>query len=238
MADAHVKAERRPGFAAAQRYRFPPLQSLLDATAAAAATVDSGDAFQQGYQEGFQLGQERGYEEGLQGGIEQGRQQGLREGFTRGQTEGEAQGRAAFEAAMAPLARLGEEMERVRLQQLVEHTDSVCALVAEVARRVIHAELTLNPRQILALVEEAMQRLEPTPAQLSIYLSDQDAERLAKIGVRELAGHRLLVDAELGLGDCRIETETAELAVTTEQRLEQYIDSFKNEFGQIEAMQE
>lgn len=229
----NVKTDNRP--AVAQRYRFPPLQSLLNAQAA--AVVDSGDAFQQGYQEGFQLGQERGYDEGLQGGAEQGRQQGLREGFNRGLAEGEAEGRAVFEAALSPLAKLAEELERLRLQQLVEHTDSVCALVAEVARRVIHAELTLNPKQILALVEEAMQRLEPAPAQLSIYLSEQDAERLTKIGVRELAGHRLLTDAALGLGDCRIETDTAELAITTEQRLEQYIDSFKNELGQIEAVE-
>lgn len=211
---------------AAHRYRFPPLESL-QAVAESVTAQSAADQFQQGYQEGFSSGQQRGYEEGRQEGIANGQQEGWAEGHALGMTEGSRQGQAVFEEAMAPVKSLSDALEEARQQHLADQADTICDLVTQVARRVIQAELTLNPKQILNLIEEAVGQFVPPPAELFIYLNPEDAQRLAKVGVTALGEHKLQTDPELGTGDCRIETEYAEMSLNTEQRLKQYIESFK-----------
>jgi|LSQX01.1.fsa_nt_gb flagellar assembly protein FliH len=220
----------------AHRYRFPPLRLPPVAPMGAEATQAAiGELQHQGYQEGFQSGQERGYQEGLREGIERGAAEGLATGLAEGRAQGEAEGRAVFEAALAPLGTLVESLERTQRQRLVDQTDTVCELVTQIARRVIHSELTLNPQQILTLVQEAMQRMDPEPEKVSVYLNSEDIARLAKVGVTHVGEHRLRPDPELSSGDCRIESSNAELAFSVDQHLEQYVESFRLELYKMDG---
>lgn len=212
--------------AVVHRYRFPPLESLR-AVSESVTAQSTADQFQQGYQEGFSSGQQRGYEDGLQEGIASGQREGWAEGHAQGMAEGSRKGQVVFEEAMAPVRSLSDALGEARQQHLADQADTICDLVTQVARRVIQAELTLNPKQILNLIEEAVGQFVPPPAELHIYLNPEDAQRLAKIGVATLGEHKLQIDPELGTGDCRIETEYSEMSLNTEQRLKQYIESFK-----------
>lgn len=209
-----------------RRYRFQSLSSLN------ARERGEQDPFQQGYEEGFRQGEERGFEQGLTDGQRQGQARGYEAGFQEGQAKGQAAGQADFEAAIAPLATVQHALEELRQRELSEHTENLCMLVEQVARRVIHAELTLNPNQLQKLIEEAISRLDTTREPVTIYLSPEDHQRLAKIGTNSIGDYPLKVDESLSLGDCRLESDSQHLTVKSEERLAQCIDKVREELKQ------
>ncbi|WKE66523.1 FliH/SctL family protein [Gallaecimonas kandeliae] len=206
-----------------RRHRFASLSSLQ------ARDKGEVDPFQQGYDDGFQQGQEKGLHQGLEDGRAQGRQQGFEDGFRDGRAQGEAAGRADFDQALAPLQAAQQALAEAREQQLGDNLDSLCALVEQVARRVIHAELSLNPAQILKLVEEAIGRLDNSKGPIRIFLSGDDHQRLAKVGINHCGDYPLLADPSLGIGDCRLESEQQQLAVSSEARLESCMAQVRSE---------
>ncbi|EKE73967.1 FliH/SctL family protein [Gallaecimonas xiamenensis] len=206
-----------------RRHRFIALSSLH--------ARDSGepDPFQQGYDDGFVQGQEKGLHQGLEDGRRQGQQQGFENGFREGKGQGETAGRADFEQALAPLVSVQHALEQARQQQLADNTDSLCALVEQVARRVIHAELSLNPSQILTLVQEAVGRLDSTKGPIKIFLSSDDHQRLGKVGINQCGDYPLLADGELGTGDCRLESDQQQLLIRSEERLQNCMAQVRDE---------
>lgn len=211
-----------------RRHRFISLSSLN------AKESGQTDPFQQGYDDGFVQGQEKGLHQGLDDGRRQGQEQGFSEGFKDGNAKGEASGRATFEAALSPLMAVQQQLETARQQQLADNTDSLCALVEQVARRVIHAELSLNPRQILTLVEEAVGRLDSTKGPIKVYLSSDDHQRLAKVGVNRCGEYPLLADSALAIGDCRLESDQQQLVIHSEDRLQNCMEQVR---GELESEQ-
>lgn len=209
-----------------RRFRFQSLSTLN------AKERGEQDPFQQGYEEGFRQGEERGFEQGLNDGQSQGQVRGYELGFLEGQAKGLEAGRGEFEAAMAPLAAAQQALEELRRRELSEQTDSICMLVEQVARRVIHAELTLNPNQLLKLVEEAIGRLDSPREPVTVYLSAEDHQRLAKIGTNMIGDYPLRVDEALSLGDCRLESESQHLIVKSEERLAQCVEKVREELKQ------
>lgn len=213
-----------------RRHRFLSLSSLE------AKERGEEDPFQQGYDEGYVQGQEKGLQQGLEDGRQQGHQQGFQSGHKEGKQQGEEAGRQAFDSAMAPLANLSRLLEQTRQQQLAENTESVCHLVEQVARRVIHAELTLNPAQILVLVKEALAQFDTNKGPLQIFLSAEDHRRLAKVGINHCGDYPLTVDDALATGDCRIESDQQQLQLDGEQRLQKCMTQVQQELtGNVDA---
>lgn len=209
-----------------RRYRFQSLGSLE------AKARGLQDPFQQGYEEGFRQGEERGLQQGLADGLDQGRAQGYEAGFREGEAKGFAAGRADFDAAMAPLSTLHHALEELRHRELRSQIEVLCHLVEQVARRVIHAELTLNPGQLQTLVEEAINRLDTTREPVTIYLSPDDHQRLAKAGTNSIGDYPLKVDPSLGIGDCRLESESQQLTIRSEERLAHCMAKVREELEQ------
>lgn len=209
-----------------RRHRFQSLGSVQ------ARQNGQPDPCQQGYDEGFRQGQERGLQQGLADGFSQGEQQGYQEGLKRGHSQGEQAGRETFEQALAPLAQLQKGLESLRQQSLTDHTDNLCHLVEQVARRVIQAELSLNPEQILKLVEEAIGRMDTRKGPVTVYLSPDDHERLAKIGRNRIGEYPIHADDQLSGGDCRLESDQQQLLVRSEDRLQSCVAKVRDELEQ------
>jgi len=209
-----------------RRFRFQSLSTLN------ARERGEQDPFQKGYEEGFRQGEERGFEQGLTDGQSQGQARGYEAGFQEGLAKGQAAGQAEFTAAMAPLAALQQALEELRRRELNEQTETLCLLVEQVARRVIHAELTLNFEQLVKLIEEAIGRLDPSQEPVTVYLSPEDHQRLAKIGTNMIGDYPLRVDESLSLGDCRLESASQHLTVKSEERLAQCVEKVREELGQ------
>lgn len=206
-----------------RKFRFPAFMTPL----ASEDHSSSGD-FEKGYQEGLEGGREKGFDEGIQEGLMQGREQGRQEGFDHGFQDGQQSGRASFEEAISALAGVADSFIQAKSQKVSDHVDQLCLLVEQVAKKVIRAELTLNSDQILKLVSEGLEQVETTKdASAIIYLSKDDAERLKKQGVKDIQGFEYKADNNLGIGQCRIDTDNQELSVSTDERLDNCMESVK-----------
>lgn len=209
------------------RHRFPPLLPPEQSGGPRAAPVDFGQEFNRGFHEGL----ERGHQEGLQQGLAQGMQQGREQGLELGLSEGERQGRALFEQTLAPLDALARRLEALEVKRLREHKVLIAELVSQVARRVIHAELTLHPQQVLSLADEALRGLKDDTDQLRLFLSPDDCQRLQGLGIEECKGWPLEADPALKTGDCRVETGKAVIESLIEERLETCVGGVRSNLG-------
>lgn len=206
-----------------RKFRFP---AFLSPTTSADSSADAD--FGKGYQEGLEQGREKGFDEGMSEGIVQGREKGRKEGFDHGYQDGQQSGKSAFDEAIGALSGVADAFGQAQRQKASDHVDQLCVLVEQVAKKVIRAELTLNSDQIMKLVSEGLDQVETSKDESAIvHLSQDDADRLKKQGVADIQGFDYKADSSLGIGQCRIETDSQELNVSTDERLDNCMESVK-----------
>lgn len=205
-------------------FRFPPLK-----TAQGEQAFDLADV-QQAVSEGFREGIEKGYQEGLDQGQQAGQSEGFNvgraEGLRQGQEEGRRDGRHEFELAVRPLEAIQaafrehvDAYEARRRQELLE-------LVRKVARQVIRCELTLNPAQLLTLVEEALTAMPASGEdEIEVRLNPEEFARIRDVAPERAQRWRLVPDPRLELGECRVLTPQAEADIGCQQRLDSCMDA-------------
>lgn len=207
-------------------HRFPPLAQLsahreLDQSSPAQLQ----DALARGFQEGLSKGYEEGYASGLQSGAEaaeiQGREQGLKQGLR------EAQQR--FEGLAAPVDALLAELNQLRADYQAALRKEVVELVEKVARQVIRAELTLQPTQLLALVDETLSSMPVRREGVEVYLNPEDLRRIQDLAPERAQAWSLLPDAALESGECRLLAGGREADAGCRQRLEACMGQVKSQ---------
>ncbi len=207
-------------------HRFPPLVQLGDA--AAVPAVDLQASLARGFQEGLAKGYEEGHASGLQAGADEARAQG--------RSEGQAQGRRElaerFDALTAPVEAL-----RAQWQQLVDDTQAamrreVVELVERVARQVIRCELTLQPAQLLALVDETLATMPTADAPPEVFLNPEDLERLREFSAERAQAWKLRADPQLASGECRVVAGGLEADAGCGQRLAACMDQVREQLAQ------
>ncbi|MCH7376213.1 lateral flagellar assembly protein FliH [Aeromonas sp. MR19] len=217
---------RKLATGATRLYRFP---SLGQSGAEAQSQQEQFEfGYQQGLEQGHDEGYQAGYQQGLTSGLVDGEAKGLQQGQTRGFSQGLAEGRASFDQALVPFAKLQAQWESLTRSRMQEQKELVAQLVTQVAKRVIQAEFTLNPQQVLNQVEQALASLPAASEELVIYLSEGDRQRLAEQGVTRCEGWLLQVDGTLSVGDARIETRAAVIEVNTGERLASCIEQLNS----------
>ena len=221
---SHNVRKLMPG--ATRLYRFPALGQSGEEAQSQQEQFEFG--YQQGLEQGHDEGYQAGYQQGLTCGLQEGESTGLQQGQTRGFAQGLSEGRAAFEQAMVPFAKLQEQWESLSRARMAEQKELIAQLVAQVAKRVIMAEFTLNPQQVMNQVEQALATLPSESEELVIYLNEGDRQRLAEQGVTRCERWPLQVDAALGVGDARIETRAAVVEVSTSSRLASCIEQLNS----------
>jgi flagellar assembly protein FliH len=152
------------------------------------------------------------------------REQARREGYQRGYDEGYHDGtREAHQHADAELQRTLETL-RAQLQQVIEsvhaqhkaylqHAESqMLELVLEVARKVVREELKLQPAHVLAIVRDALRRVQGIGRlriranPLDVDLLRQNRPSLLQV-VEGIEGIEIVEDRRVDQGGCIIETE-------------------------------
>jgi flagellar assembly protein FliH len=152
------------------------------------------------------------------------REQARREGYQRGYDEGYHDGeQQAHQHADAELQRTLETL-RTQLQQVIEsvhaqhkaylqHAESqMLDLVLEVARKVVREELKLQPAHVLAIVRDALRRVQGVGRlrirvnPLDVDLLRQNRPSLLQV-VEGIEGIEIVEDRRVDQGGCIIETE-------------------------------
>lgn len=213
-------------------HRFPPRSRLHATLEPGLSSADFQrrlmDGFQEGMQKGFEQGMQEGQEQGFSEGRQKGYDEGMREGYAEGSLAGQREGLNAFTIAAKPLDAAVSTMNDYLAHIERKQREELLTLVEKVTRQVIRCELALQPTQLLALVEEALGALPSAPASLQVLLSREEFDRIQNVAPDKVNEWGLTPSAELSAGECRIVTDTAELDVGCEQRLEQCMSALKD----------
>ncbi|MDX6020098.1 flagellar assembly protein FliH [Scandinavium sp. V105_16] len=214
-------------------HKFPPLRKRRPAQGQSddARPLMDDAALQAQLQQGFQEGLNSGFAQGLEEGKEEGYQEGLRlgfdEGVRKGRSEGKVQARQQFLDAAHPLDNIIASMESFMANYEQRRREELLQLVEKVTRQVIRCELTLHPTQILTLVEEALSALPQQPEQVKVLLNSDEHRRISEAEPDKAVYWGLTADPDLPPGECRVVTNTTEMDVGCQHRLDQCMDALK-----------
>lgn len=210
---------------------FPPLRKAMSGSSDVDHDGNPGTAPRQqvadGYKDGLDQGFSRGFDEGKQEGYEEGSRLGYDTGWQQGQAEGRQQAGEQFQAAAAPLAALVAEWTQFLARYEQQRREELLQLVEKVTHQVIRCELALQPGQLLALVDEALQSLPEQPESIRVLLNQEAYQRIKEIAPAQAAAWGLSADPTMAPGECRVITADAEMDVGCQHRLEQCMDALK-----------
>lgn len=219
-------------------YRFPPLDLLQKKEQSASeegATAPDPQAMARAFEQASQRGHEEGYAQGLQSGEQAGHAEGLACGVQEGREQGMQAVRAEFAAACTPVQSLHEQLQQLHADWQASLRKDVIDLVERVARQVVRCELTLQPAQILALVEETLQGMPQRTGALEVYLHPADLQRIRELDGSRIPDWNLLADAALEAGECRIRVGEVEVDAGCKQRLAACMDQVREQLVPEEA---
>jgi len=138
------------------------------------------------YKEGFAQGQQAGHAQGLQ--------EGRAEGFAAGEQEGRQlvqQMRQILDALAEPIQELDDEVEAALLQ-----------LSLGIAKQIIRRELSLQPGEVTAVINEAISLLPLSARDVSVHLHPDDARfvRETMAGGEAASAWQLIEDPTISRG--------------------------------------
>lgn len=159
------------------------------------------------------------------------RQEAYNEGFATGEKDGFHAGqlRARQEAEV----RLNEQL--ARLEQLMAHLLEPVAeqdqalelalvdLVAHISREVIQRELRTDSGQLQVILSDALGLLPMGAGNLRIHVNPQDFQLVKALRERHEESWKIVEDASLQPGGCRVESQNSLVDATVETRLQQAV---------------
>ena len=152
-------------------------------------------------------------------------QQAYQEGFDRGHREG----LDAASQVMAEKADYLDQLMRALSQPLEDLDQSVeqelLELVFTIVRQLVGADSSKNPTQIMTIVHEAIAMLPSASRNVQLHVHPHDAQ-LVQDSLSPAEGEsswKLIEDASIGRGGCRVTTDTTQVDATMDARLNNII---------------
>ena len=174
------------------------------------------------YEEGFASGKEQGFNVGQEQALEQGKQE---------TTAAVARLKQIMHALLEPISQQDNALETVLV-------DCVAAITKNILRR----ELKIDSTQIANIVQEALASLSVGHQSLRIHLHPRDAELvLARLKTFHDYNEqwRIVEHATLSPGGCIVETESASMNLTVDERVSGIIQQiYDQEFHRLPGHQD
>ncbi|OXS02703.1 flagellar assembly protein FliH [Shewanella algae] len=211
----------RIGLSQVRRYQFAPLEGEGSDQG---NWQDFQQALERGYQEGWEQGFEAGKTQGETEGRQAGQESGLRDGLEQGRRQGLAQIDEQLNLLLTPMTALQQLLAESHAEQIQAQQQLIVDLVRRVAQQVIRCELSLQPLQIIALVEETLQVLPKDASDIKIHLEPSTIKQLHHLAADKVADWHLVADDSLSQGSCRVVCEQCDADASMETRLNNCMD--------------
>ena len=161
--------------------------------------------------------------------LESIRQEAYNEGFAAGEKDGfrsttlkvRQEAEAALSVKLASLERLMGVLFDPIAEQDAQIEKSMVGLVEHIARQVIQRELVLDSSHLESVMREALKLLPLGVGNVRLYINPQDFEQVKALRERHEETWRIVEDAALQPGGCRVETEHSRIDATVETRISQ-----------------
>jgi flagellar assembly protein FliH len=148
-------------------------------------------------------------------------------GYEAGHAAGYEAGQAVARAEAEHIAALGDNLHQHLKALDQEVAESLLDVALETARQVLRQSLRLKPELLLPVVKEAVAALSLHHGHPALFLHPDDAA-LVRRHLGEQLGHngwRILEDADLACGGCRIESGASEVDATLETRWRRVLEA-------------
>lgn len=161
--------------------------------------------------------------------LESIRQEAYNEGFAAGEKDGfrsttlkvRQEAEAALGVKLASLERLMGGLFDPIAEQDSQIERAMVDLVQHITRQVIQRELVLDSSHIKSVMREALKLLPLGVGNVRLYINPQDFEQVKALRERHEETWRIVEDASLQPGGCRVETEHSRIDATVETRISQ-----------------
>lgn len=161
--------------------------------------------------------------------LESIRQEAYNEGFAAGEKDGfrsttlkvRQEAEEALSVKLASLERLMNTLFDPIAEQDAQIEKAMVGLVEHIARQVIQRELVLDSSHIESVMREALKLLPLGVGNVRLYINPQDFEQVKALRERHEETWRIVEDAALQPGGCRVETEHSRIDATVETRINQ-----------------
>jgi len=145
------------------------------------------------------------------------------QGYAAGHAEGIAAAQQSAARIDAVLASL-----QLSIKEIDQHVaDQLLATAVEIANQVLRQSLRIKPELLLPVVREAVATLNAHMGHPALYVHPDDAALIRTELGDQLAGNnwRLIEDASLTVGGCRVELGASEVDATLETRWRRVIEA-------------
>ncbi|HIJ90414.1 MAG: FliH/SctL family protein [Desulfobulbaceae bacterium] len=149
------------------------------------------------------------------------RQEAYDQGFAKGEAAGKAAGLAQYEKQQEELGALFTALNGERESVLLQHEESMLALITAMVDRLVYHEVSVNPLVIQACLKKAMEFVVENST-VQIHLHGDDFGRLKKASLensRLIEGKnriQLVEDPNIDVGGCFLKTDFGEIDATME----------------------
>jgi flagellar assembly protein FliH len=151
---------------------------------------------------------------------QQAEQEGHRQGYQTGYEEGYAEGRNRVDEVVSHLTATLDSLTKQR--QEVDHrvVEDLLALSLEVARQMVRQALQVRPELVLPVIREALQMLPHFNQAAHLTLNPADAVLVRESLGEHLShsGWKILEDATLERGGCRLDTAHSQIDASLTHR--------------------
>ncbi|WXL24510.1 flagellar assembly protein FliH [Ectopseudomonas mendocina] len=145
---------------------------------------------------------------------------GEKDGFRAGQLKARQESEEALTPKLAALETLLKNLFAPIAEQDQQLEEAMVALVEHVVREVIQRELEIDSSQIRQVLTEALKLLPMGAENIRVFVNPQDFELIKALRERQEENWRILEDASLLPGGCRVESEVSRIDATMETRLD------------------
>ena len=158
---------------------------------------------------------------------EQGYAAGHAEGYAAGLMAGHNEGLASAQACAAKIDALMDSLQQSLATLDQQVANQLLATAVEIASQVLRQSLHVKPELLLPVVREAVATLYPHGGHPALFAHPDDAA-LIRTHLGEQLAHsnwRIIDDATLSAGGCRVEAGASEVDATLETRWRRVIDA-------------
>src|SRR3989344_2736722 len=173
------------------------------------------DAGEQAQAESEEVARQDAYNEGFATGE--------KDGFHAGQLKAKQEADIALAAKLASMEQLMTQLFEPISAQDQQLEEAMVSLLGQMVRQVIQRELVSDSSQIRQVLSEALKLLPMGTGNIRIHVNPQDFEIIKALRERHEESWRILEDASLLPGGCRVESELSRIDATVETRLNQAI---------------
>jgi flagellar assembly protein FliH len=149
------------------------------------------------------------YDQARREGYEEGRAQGHADGYA----DGMAIGRTESEAEAAQLKSIAATFSQAVVQADETIAADVLDLALHLARSMLRTAFDVKPELVIAIVREAIEYLPvlQQPALLALHPADAPLVRAALGEELDKGGWRVIEDAQVGRGGCKVDTASNQI---------------------------